>query len=94
MKRGYIIDSQEILSDPANRVLVFGDDPATQLRFIDIRGSKPPMARLAVRIEYGQPNSSDGDMTACMIPVEIVQGIGKLSDREKLNLLKWLGLKE
>ena len=91
MKRGYILDVQQIHDDPANRVLVFGDDPRTQIRFIDMRGTR---SASRLRIEYGQSNSSDGDMTACMIPVEIVQGIGKLSDREKLNLLKWLGLKE
>jgi hypothetical protein len=41
-----------------------------------------------VRLEMGTLNTHD-DMTACVIPHEIINAIGVLSSEDKIRLLEW-----
>lgn len=46
----------------------------------------------SVRVEYGQINS-DGDMCACVIPMDIVAAVREMPDSERRRLAGWLGFK-
>ena len=77
MRPGVLEMIQANLDD---RKLTIGD-----LRFIDL-------GRTAVRVEFGEPNITDGDMTACVIPREIVTAVCRVTDADRRRIAEWFGI--
>jgi hypothetical protein len=75
------VTKEDLAANLSRRSITVGD-----VRGIDLKSR-------GIRLEMGELNTHD-DMTACVIPHEIINAIGVLSSEDKIRLLEWIFPKE